>query len=195
MPLILGSTSPRREEILRFFTLPFLKAPSHFNEDLVPFLGDPRLYVETLARKKGEALLPLYPNDPILTADTVVYHNGVIYNKPKDKQEAISFLETLQAQEHSVFTAVCLSQGGTVFVEIEETKILFYPLTKEEILTYLRCVNFLDKAGGYAIQQAGGLLVQRIIGCYYNVMGLPLGALRRVLKLGGIDLWEHFALL
>lgn len=195
MQIVLGSGSPRREEILRFFTLPFIKVSSAFDEESVPFTGDPALYVQELSRKKGESLLSAYPNSPILTADTTVFCEGEIYNKPKSREEAIRFLQKLSDRWHSVFTSLSLCYQGKVETRCEETKILFHPLTLQQIDQYLQHVNFLDKAGSYAIQQSGGLIVKKIEGCYYNVMGLPLGSLRELLLGIGIDLWQHMKIL
>jgi septum formation protein len=195
MEIILGSQSPRREEILSFFSIPFTKASSDFDEESIAFLGDPASYVKTIAQKKGEALSPSYPKKPILTADTTVFCEGKIYNKPRDRKEAFSFLSELQGKWHSVFTGMALIFEGSFFTEVEETRILFSPLSSEEINKYLDHVNFLDKAGSYAIQQGGSILVNRIEGCYYNVMGLPLNGLKTLLKKIDIDLWDHLKLL
>lgn len=193
--IILGSSSPRRGEILHFFSLPFLQIASHFDEESIPFTGDPEEYVKTLSLKKGEVLSVIYPESYILTADTVVYLDGKIFNKPKNKEEAIFFLEKLSGKWHVVYTAVALSIGSVQHVRVEKTSILFHELTKSHIDHYLNHVNFLDKAGGYAIQQGGSLIVKKIEGCYYNVMGLPLSALQELLNLVGIDLWEHMHIL
>lgn len=195
MEIVLGSGSPRRGEILRFFSLPFIQVSSSFEEDTVSFSGDPTSYVKELSRKKGETLLKFYPNSPILTADTTVYCEGIIYNKPKDREEAIYFLQSLSNRWHSVFTSLSLLYQGKIESQCEETKILFHPLTLNQIDQYLQHINFLDKAGSYAIQQGGGLIVKKIEGCYYNVMGLPLGSLQELLLTIHIDLWQHMKIL
>ncbi len=195
MQIILGSGSPRRGEILRFFSLPFIQVPSAFDEDSVPFAGDPASYVQELSRKKGESLLSIYPDQPILTADTTVFCEGTIYNKPKSREEAVFFLQNLSGKWHSVFTSLSLFYQGRGETRCEETRILFHPLTFDQIESYLQHINFLDKAGSYAIQQGGGLIVKKIEGCYYNVMGLPLGALRELLLSIHIDLWQHMKIL
>ena len=189
--LILGSQSPRRGELLGYFSLPFIQAASAFDEGSIPFEGDPRAYAARLAEKKGEALLPQYPDDLILTADTVVYYQGKLYNKPKDREEAFAFLSELSGQWHHVFTAVCLRQGARTFAGVEETRILFHKLTEHQIHLYHKHCHFLDKAGGYAIQGAGGMIIERIEGAYDNVMGLPLTLTRTLLLKAGIDLWDY----
>jgi septum formation protein len=191
MQIILGSTSPRRAEILHFFSLPFLQVASHFAESSVAFRGDPVPYVQELSQKKGESLLRAYSDHPIVTADTIVFCEGRVYNKPQDKKEAVDFLQTLSGKWHSVFTSLSLFYQGSFETKWEETKILFHPLSFEQIDHYLQHIRFLDKAGGYAIQQGGGLIVKKIEGCYYNVMGLPLGSLQELLLRIPIDLWQH----
>ena len=195
MEIILGSESPRRKEILSYFSIPFTQAVSSFDEDSISFQGDPIAYTTTLAKEKGNALTLKYKNQPILTADTVVFIEGKIFNKPKNKEEAFSFLQELSNRWHSVFTAIALTYADQQQVKAEETKILFHSLTPDKINAYLDHVNFLDKAGGFAIQQSGGILVKRIDGCYYNVMGLPLTPLNELLHVIGIDLWHHLKIL
>lgn len=195
MELILGSQSPRRGEILHFFSLPFKQVPSHFDEKKVIFESDPIKYVQTLAEEKGLSLAKDYPENIILTADTIVFLEGKVYNKPKDRKEAVSFLKGLSGKWHTVYTALALYSRGKQFTRIEKTEILFHELKEVHIEHYLNKINFLDKAGSYAIQQGGSLIVKEIRGCYYNVMGLPLSALRELLHLVDIDLWEHMRIL
>ncbi len=191
MRLILGSQSPRRKEILNFFAIPFVQIPSAFNEEIIDFEGDPKQYAQELSTKKAQELAKTFPEDIILTADTVVYFEGNIYNKPKDEIEAHDMLKKLSGHWHQVFTAVTILKPRKLFSGIEETKILFHPLTDEQIHLYHQSCTFLDKAGGYAIQQAGSILIARIDGCYYNVMGLPINTTKELLLKAGIDLWKH----
>ncbi len=191
MTIILGSESPRRKEILQFFSIPFTQCSSNFDEESIVYTGEPAKYVETLAGKKAEALSAIHKDKPILTADTAVFCKGKLYNKPKDRNEAFSFLSELSNEVHSVFTGVALSYQNTLYVLSEETKITFHDLSPDQINRYLDQIKFLDKAGSYAIQQGGGLLVKKLEGCYYNVMGLPLNSLRELLQKANIDLWSH----
>ncbi len=188
--LILGSQSPRRKEILSFFELPFEQISSDFDELSIPFLGDPKKYVTQLSSSKGNNLLQKNPEAIILTADTVVYHDGVVYNKPVDEEEAFRFLSTLVGKWHSIFTGVSLTTSSNQFNEWEETKVLFNALTEDEIRHYHRKIHWADKAGGYAIQMGGGLIVRKIEGCFYNAMGLPINTVRSLLKNVGIELWD-----
>jgi len=191
MKIILGSQSPRRREILNFFSIPFVQAPSPFNEDLVLFEGDPQKYAMTLSEKKAESLVGQFPNEIILTADTIVFFDGQVFNKPKHYEEAFQTISKLSGNTHKVYTSVTVRRGNTVHTAIEETKIVFNALTSEEIHKYLTSIAHQDKAGSYAIQNAGSIIVQRIEGCYYNVMGLPVNSVRRLLAKFGVDLWNY----
>ena len=191
MRIILGSQSPRRKEILNYFTLPFEQVPSHFDEETVPFSGDPIAYVIELSQKKNEQLSNRFPTDLIITADSVVYFNGQIYNKPKDLAEAQHMMEHLAGTWHYIYTAVCVRKDGVHAAEAEETKIRLHPLTPEQIQLYHSHCSPLDKAAGYAIQKSGSIIVDRIDGCYYNAVGFPINTLRKLLLPMGVDLWEY----
>lgn len=189
--LLLGSKSPRRKEILSYFDLVFEQASSDFDEEAYPYMGDPVDYVCQLAQKKSEALLPKFPDQIILTADTVVYHDGKIYGKPKTEEEACRMLQELTGRWHSVFTGVNITKGDQSYQGYEDTRVLFNEMTPAQIRHYHKKSHWADKAGGYAIQMAGGLLVKRIEGCYYNVMGLPINTVRELLLKMGIELWDY----
>ncbi|MBS0606015.1 MAG: septum formation protein Maf [Verrucomicrobia bacterium] len=191
MRIILGSQSPRRKEILSYFTLSFEQVPSHFDEDTVLFSGDPIQYSLELAQKKSDELSKRFSSDMIITADTVVYFNGKIYNKPKDLEEAHRMMRELSGNWHYVYTAVSIRQGNIHLAETEETKIRLHELTPEQIHQYHSHCSPLDKAAGYAIQKSGSIIVDRIEGCYYNVMGFPVNTLRKLLSQMGIDLWRY----
>jgi septum formation protein len=191
IPLILGSQSPRRREILGFFSLPFVQIPSDFDEESFPFQEDPARYATTLSRKKAEELTKRFPGHLILTADTVVFFEGTIYNKPKNEEEAFLMLRNLSGKRHQVFTAVTMQRDSEVHSGCEETKIFFNPLTDSQIRLFHRSCPSLDKAGAYTIQSSGSILVSRIEGCYYNVMGLPINTVHKLLGNFGIDLWQH----
>lgn len=189
--LILGSQSPRRKEILSFFSFPFEAVTSNFDEDSIPFQGDPAAFVCKIAQGKAEALAPSFPNDLILTADTTVYKDGKNYGKPANAEEAFQALTELAGQWHSVFTGVTFISNNQLWSTFEETRVLFNPLTPEEIRHYHKKLHWSDKAGGYAIQMAGGLAIKKIDGCYYNAMGLPINSVRKLLLNIKIDLWDY----
>jgi septum formation protein len=191
MEIILGSNSPRRREILNFFSLPFRQIASDFDEAQLPFRGDAAAYARQMAERKASALRERFPTDVILTADTVVSLPGRIFNKPESLQEAHAMLSELSGKEHSVFTGVCVAAGPEQFSEAEMSLVEFHQLSDSQIRAYHRHFSPLDKAGAYAIQKAGSLIVKRIEGCYYNIMGLPLQTVHRLLLKAGIDLWDY----
>lgn len=190
MRIILGSQSPNRREILGYFSIPFIQVPSHFDEESVPYERNPGDHALLLSQKKSETLYSQYPQDVILTADSVVYCDGKLYNKPRDEEEAFSFLSTFSGTWHSVFTGVTVRKGPTVYSDVEETRLLFNPLTPDQIQKFHHHCLFKDKAGGYAIEKSGNLIVSRLEGCYDNVLGLPINTTRRLLLKVGIDLWD-----
>jgi len=189
--LILGSQSPRRKEILGYFSLPFEQMSPNFDEAAVPFNRDPADYVCELSNGKAQSLAARFSNDIILTADTIVWKEGKIYGKPKNAEEAFQTLSEFADSWHSVFTGITVLFEGRILNAFEETKVLFNPLTPDQIRRYHSKLRWEDKAGGYAIQMAGGLAVKKIDGCYYNVMGLPIHSLYKLLLVIGIDLWNH----
>jgi septum formation protein len=189
--LILGSQSPRRKEILSYFSIPFEQVTPPFVEEAIPFLGDPVAYVEALSKGKAESLHHAYPKATIITADTVVYCEGKIYNKPTHLDEAYRFISELAGHWHSVFTGVTLSHQQHLYQKTEETRVLFNPMTRDEIHKYLAHVHWADKAGGYSIQTMGNLLLRKIDGCYTNVVGFPINAIKDLFLKIGIDLWNY----
>ena len=190
MEIILGSNSPRRREILNFFSIPFKQISPDFDESQVIFEGDPVAFAATVAKRKALCLTEKFPNDVILTADTVVYRNNKLFLKPETMEEAHGMLKELSGKEHQVFTGVCVAKKNNCFVDAEETRVFFHELTDSQIHNYHNHFLPLDKAGGYAIQKGGSLIVKRIEGCYYNIMGLPIHTVRRLLLNEGIDLWD-----
>lgn len=186
MRLILGSQSPRRKEILSYFSIPFVQASPDFDESSIPFNKDPEEYVCAIAKGKAKALAHAFPEDLILTADTIVYCEGKIYGKPKSRSDAFQGLSELAGRWHTVFTGVTLMQSNKMLHQAEATRVLFNPLTSEEIDRYLERTKWEDKAGGYGYQMEGGIIVRKIEGCYYNVIGLPINTTFSLLKQFGI---------
>ena len=187
--IILASSSPRRREILSFFDLPFDQISTPFNERSVPFNGDPKSYAKQLS--EGKALSLKTDDDTIvISADTIVHKDGKLYHKPENEAVLRQYLSELQGQWHSVFTAVTLKKGPFMHTGIEETRVHFNSLSPSQIVHFCNRLHWADKAGGYAIQMGGGLVVNRIEGCYYNVMGLPINTLHDLFTRVGIELWE-----
>jgi septum formation protein len=194
MKVILGSNSSRRKEILSFFQLDFIQTSPKFDEEHEEFIDDkPDEYCVNIAEKKAQSLINDYPNDIILTADTIVYCKKNIYNKPKNEKEAFIILQELMGQWHSVYTGVCVMKNGKKISKAEETKVLFHSLTEKQIRTYHNHFYYLDKAAGYAIQGSGSIIVKCIEGCFYNIMGLPINTTKDLLYNIGINLWDHLS--
>ncbi len=191
MQLILGSQSPRRKEILEFFSIPFIQAISSYDEESVPFSGNPEDYACILSEGKAQALMQKFPESLILTADTIVFREGKLYGKPKNKDVAYQMLAELAGQWHSVYTGVTIRNHEKALSKAEVTQVLFNRLTPEQIHNYLAHVDWADKAGGYSIQMNGGIIVRKIEGCYYNVKGLPINTVDSLLKQFGLSLWDY----
>ena len=178
-PLILASASPRRAELLKELELQFRVVPS----DALELQGD-QLTAGELAQvnayRKAWRVAGQIPEALVIGADTLVYLGLQLFGKPHDLSEAREMLLALQGQTHQVVTGVCLmhrqSQRQRVFAD--STAVRFKPLDGQQIDRYLASMNPLDKAGGYAIQERGELLVAEIAGSYSNVVGLPLERLR-----------------
>lgn len=191
MHIILGSQSPRRKEIFSYFNLPFTVISGDFDEDSVEFKGCPKEFVQEVALGKAHALQEKHKEDLIITADTTVYYHGRIFQKPASYEEALQFLEELQGKTHQVCTAVVVCHKEKIFSEVATTDVTFHPVEKENLIHYLNAISPLDKAGGYGIQGPGCLIVSKIVGCYYNVLGLPVHALSHLLLKVGINLWAY----
>lgn len=189
--LILGSRSPRRKETLNYFSLPFEQISSSFQEESVPFSGDPGQYVIDIAEGKAKDLLAKFPDRLILTADTIVFQEGKIFGIPKDEKQALETLLSLEGSWHEVYSGVTLCNADRCDSLFEKTSVLLNTLSQTEIESYLSHKIWTDKAGGYAIQKSGGLLVNQIVGCFYNVMGFPINAIQKLLLKNGIDLWDY----
>ena len=189
--LILGSSSPRRKEILGFFKIPFEVDSPPFDEEAQKFEGDPLAYATLLAKGKAQSLVSKYPGQVILTADTLVFKEGQLFCKPKSDQEAFEMLRRFNGSWHTVFTAVACAKDKEVITDYEETQVLFHEVPEEDLELYHKAFSGQDKAGGYGIQMAGSIIIKRIEGCFYNVMGLPISAVSDVLRKMGIDLWHY----
>ncbi|MGN1341443.1 MAG: Maf family protein [Oscillospiraceae bacterium] len=182
--MILASQSPRRRELLGIIAGQFDVIPAQ-GEELLPEGISPRDAVILLSQQKAEEIrrrkFPGEVTNTIIAADTVVAIDGVILGKPSDRENAAAMLRQLSGRKHSVFTGVTLITPQKTVSFAEETLVEFYPLTEQEISDYVATGEPMDKAGAYGIQGRGALLVKRIEGDYYNVMGLPVGRLYREL--------------
>lgn len=181
--LVLASQSPRRREILANAGFRFSIRPAGIEE--IPLEGeDPAAYVLRLAREKAAAV-EADPEEFVLAADTTVASAGHILEKPHSKQDAARMLRLLSGRIHEVHTGVCLRHAGREWFGVETTKVSFVQLSEAEILAYAQSGEPMDKAGGYAIQGLASKFIDRIEGCYFNVVGLPISLVYRLMKLAG----------
>ena len=189
--LILGSSSPRRKEILGFFKLPFEQSSPPFDEDAIPFTGDPVAYTRKLSEGKALSLREHFPQEVILTADTVVFKEGKLFCKPKSSDENLAMLREFNGKWQTVFTSVTAACGNKQVTEYAQTHLLFHDIEEEQLMHYYQAFSGQEMAGGYGVQMGGSIIIKRMEGCFYNVMGLPITATRSVLKEMGIDLWRY----
>jgi septum formation protein len=199
--LILASSSPRRQELLREIGIPFQVHAANINEDQMP--GEPPInYALRLAREKAQAVATQYPQSYVLGADTIVVLNGEVLGKPKDHADAARMLRLLSGHSHEVTTAVSLiapstispntipsekvAQGTLAETRASTTKVFFREIAEPEIQQYVAGGEPMDKAGAYAIQGGASRWTDRIEGEFSNVVGLPLSLVTEMLKITGL---------
>lgn len=192
--IILASGSPRRRELLAGLGWNFEVIPPQVDEKKID--GEPPAeLVKRLAEEKVSSVASRFLGNWVLGADTVVALEGRILGKPKSEGEAAEMIAELSGRTHSVFTGVALiAPDGRKLINAEETRVTFRPLEKEDILAYIALGESMDKAGAYAIQERGTLLVERIDGCYFNVVGLPLFRVSQMFAEMGIALSEQWGI-
>jgi septum formation protein len=178
--LVLASRSPRRREILQQAGIPFVVRPIEVDETPLP--GEAaRDYVTRIARRKARAVAAA-PGEVVLAADTTVVIHDEILAKPLDAAGARRMLHLLSGQRHQVLTAICLRSATRVVEDCAATSVWFAPLSPQEIADYAASGEPMDKAGAYAIQGLASKFIERIEGCYFNVMGLPVSMVYRHLR-------------
>jgi nucleoside triphosphate pyrophosphatase len=179
--LVLASASPRRQELLRNAGIAFAVQPAHIVEDPLP--GESaKACAERLAREKALAVARHRPSDVVLGADTVVTINDHLLGKPSDAADAERMLRLLSDRKHQVITGVCLVVNGRISVASETTQVTMNELTGKEITDYVASGEPMDKAGAYAIQGIASRWIPRIEGDYFNVVGLPVALVFRMLR-------------
>lgn len=184
MVLILASASPRRAELLRNagirFTAQATDVPERRRRG-----ESPRKFAERLAREKARAILARRPRRVVLGADTIVVLGDRVLGKPRNRRDAARMLRLLSGRTHQVTTAVCLAGPGFEDTRAETTRVTLRKLSEEEIRDYVASGEPRDKAGAYAIQGLVSRFVSRIEGCYFNVVGLPVPLVYRMLRAHG----------
>lgn len=189
MAIILASKSPRRQELLHRMGIDdFLIRVPHADESYPPTLSAKET-VEYISRVKALAAKPLVtPEDLVIAADTMVFLGEERLGKPKDEAHALRMLRSLQGTRHTVRTGVTLMQGDRILTESEATDVYFRSADDDMLRAYIATGEPMDKAGSYGVQGRGSLLVERIDGDFYNVMGLPILRLSNMLAQFGVRL-------
>jgi septum formation protein len=178
--IVLASASPRRQELLRNAGIPFAVQAADILE--TPRAGEePRVLAERLAREKAQAVFRERPNDLVLGADTIVVVDEKILGKPRDVDDAARMLRLLSGRSHRVITGVCLVGPGVEDVRSESTIVTVGPFTDKDIVSYVSTGEPMDKAGAYAIQGIASRWISCIEGDYFNVVGLPVALVYRML--------------
>lgn len=182
---ILASNSPRRSALLDLVGASYISSAPDVDEG--QFAGrHPMEIVSGLSREKAVSVANRGEMLPVVAADTIVAIEGKILGKPSDEDEAYSMLSMLSGKWHWVYTGITVAKPGIVRTEVEITEVKFRELSGREIAEYIATGEPMDKAGAYGIQGKGALLVEKINGDYYNVMGLPLVRLHRMLRELGV---------
>jgi septum formation protein len=179
--LILASASPRRAELLRNAGIAFTAQATRIPERRKP--GEPpRVFALRLAREKARAIRARHPRRTVLGADTIVVVGDRVLGKPRDRRDARRMLRLLSGRTHQVTTAVCLAGPDFEENRVETTRVTMRKLSELEIRDYVSTSEPKDKAGAYAIQERASRFVSRIEGCYFNVVGLPVPLVYRMLR-------------
>ncbi|MEE1066553.1 MAG: Maf family protein [Acutalibacteraceae bacterium] len=179
--IILASASPRRKELLATAGIEFTVKVADVEEKIDDGLT-PAEVVRSLALQKAQAVADKNPEAIVIGADTIVVLDDVILGKPQSEENAVEMLTSLSGRSHTVYTGVALIKGDKVRNFCEATQVEFYDLTKEDIDAYVATKDCMDKAGAYGIQTNGCVLIRKIDGDYFNVVGLPVSKVYRELR-------------
>ena len=189
MNLILASASPRRQELLKLFGVPFTVRVADIDETMDPSAA-PFDEVARVSRLKAQAI-PRQADDIVIAAATIVVCEGRVLGKPRSEEEAFSMLRLLSGRDHQVMTGCTLLREGKAETFTEVTDLHFRDLSDKEIARYVASKEPMDKAGAYGIQGGAALFCTHMVGDYYNVMGLPVCRLYQVLKTMAPELMEE----
>ena len=183
--LTLASKSPRRREIIADFGIDFTVEAADIGDEHRFFTGgDVESEIIALAQEKARPISEKYPDNPVLSADTIVVIDGKILGKPKDREDAKKMLKMLSGRSHFVYTAINLVCKNRNFNEVilDKTEVFFREIDDEELENYLDRANYADKAGSYGIQEDGKYFVEKINGDYWTVVGLGVASVGKLLK-------------
>jgi septum formation protein len=189
--VVLASASARRQELLRRLVEEYQIIVSDFDESSVRFGSDCKSYVMELALGKAlDVAKNLDAASLVIGCDTIVAYEGLVLGKPLDREEAFSMLRMLSGKRHQVYSGMALvdTETGRITKDFAVTEVKFDHISDTEIWRYIDSGEPMDKAGAYGIQGHGGVFVEEIRGCYYNVVGLPLNKLNKMIKGIGVNL-------
>ncbi|WP_407399189.1 Maf family protein [Treponema sp.] len=195
-PIILASSSPRRQQILKSLGIPYIVHPADIDES-VPKDIKPEMAPEYLAAKKVDAVVRNISQDNeigwVLAADTAIIYRNKIYGKPKDADEAREFLKTFQGNTHKVITGIALYNGSIHYMSTRTSvnKVTFAPMSDMDIEWYLSTSEWHGAAGGYRIQESGSCFIQKVEGTESSVVGLPIYELCDMLREQNYKLFER----
>lgn len=184
MELILASCSPRRREMFALIGLDYQVIPSDADENIPPC--PPAEFVEELSLRKAVAVKKDHPGACVVGSDTIVAIDGEIIGKPTDEEDAFRILSRLSGNTHTVYTGLAVLTDDSTEVLHDCTRVTFAKLSEQEIRDYIASGEPMDKAGAYGIQGPAGVFVERVEGCYFTVIGLPLPKLYRALERAGV---------
>lgn len=187
--IVLASGSPRRQELLNRIGITDFDIRVPQTDEHYPTGLTPAQIVEYISREKADAAAKLCtPEEIVITADTMVFLDDARLGKPADEADALRMLTALQGRSHTVCTGVTVRRGSEILTESETTRVYFRPADQAELLSYIATGEPMDKAGAYGVQGKGALLVERLDGDFFNVMGLPVLRLSQMLLHFGVRL-------
>lgn len=196
MELVLASASERRKDLLKRLTNNFKIEVSNFDENTVSFNSSPEQYVMSIAEGKALSIGACIKKDAVVIGcDTAVFMDGKVLGKPLNKANAFEMLRYLSGHTHQVYSGIVLYNtfSKEMMRDFVKTDVTFSEIDDDLIVKYIETGEPLDKAGAYGIQGLGGIFVEKINGCYYNVVGLPLNKLNNMLRRMGVNLLKGSA--
>ena len=190
--IILASTSPRRHELAKVMGLDFEVVPSTYEEDMTMKMSKGEL-VKTLAEGKASDVAEKHKQGIIIGIDTIISFNGKVLGKPKNKKQAFERLKSYSGKKLKVYSGICLINTSTnkKIKDFEVTNVKFRKLTDDEIRKYIATGEPLDKAGAFGIQGLSSIFIEKIDGCYFNVVGFPIYNIYKNLKKLGADIFQY----
>ena len=190
--IILATTSPRRHEIAERMGLDFEIVPSEYEEDMTLKL-EPEELAKTLAYGKAADVAKKCKEGIAIGVDTFISFKGKFLGKPKNKEDAFNMLKSFSGKSQEVYSGIALidCETGETIKDFEVTKVYFRKMSDSEINQYIKTGEPMDKAGSYAIQKLGSIFIEKISGCYYNVMGFPVHNIYKNLRKMDVNIFDH----